>query len=113
MPRAACNPWVAMDVTTDPVLRSRLLRRVHEREVAGHSASSSDVRELVRNSWRRSVAAGVTPDQGAAPMRLTPGEVGDARERSPAERGSFMSFARGSATSLHSSTSSASPNCTQ
>jgi GAF domain len=81
----ACNPWVAMDVTTDPVVRSRLLRRVHEREFAGEAATPPDLRKLVRESWRRSVAAGVTPDQGGAPLRLTPSEVEEARARSPLE----------------------------
>ena len=77
------NPWVAMDVTTDPVARSRMLRRMHERELAGGAAPSSDVRDLVRDSWRRSRAAGVAPDQGAAPVRLTPSELERAQERSP------------------------------
>jgi hypothetical protein len=84
VPGRACNPWVAMDVATDPVVRSRLLRRVHEREFAGEAWSASgDVRELVLSSWRRSVAAGVEPAQGGAPMRLTPSEVDAARARSP------------------------------
>jgi hypothetical protein len=74
---------MAMDVTTDPVVRSRVLRRIHERELADEAASSSDVRELVRTSWRRSLAAGVVPDQGGAPIRLTPGELEHVRERSP------------------------------
>jgi GAF domain len=78
-----CNPWAAMDVTTDPVARSRALRRIHERELAGGAASSSDIRELVRDSWRRSLAAGVAPDQGGAPVLLTPAELEGARERSP------------------------------
>jgi hypothetical protein len=72
-----------MDVTTDPVVRSRLLRRLHERELAGEAPSSSDVRELVRDSWRRSLAAGVAPDQGGAPLRLSAGELERAQERSP------------------------------
>ena len=83
MSSAACNPWVAMDVTTDPVVRSRLLRRAHEREFAGEAGSLRDVRELVRESWRRSLAAGVRPDQGGAPVRLTASELERARERSP------------------------------
>jgi hypothetical protein len=83
VPSAACNPWVAMDVTTDPIVRSRMLRRVHEREFAGEAASPPDVRKLVRESWRRSVAAGVSPDQEGAPLRLTQSEVEEARERSP------------------------------
>jgi hypothetical protein len=74
-----------MDVTTDPVVRSRLLRRVHEREFAGEAGSSRDVRELVRESWRRSLAAGVKPDQGGAPVRLTPNELKRAQESSPLE----------------------------
>jgi len=80
---AACNPWVAMDVTTNPVARSRVLRRLHEREFAGEAGSSPDVRELVRESWRRSLAAGVCPDQVGAPIRLAPSEVEEARARSP------------------------------
>ena len=83
MASVASNPWVAMDVTTDPVARSRLLRRVHERAFAGQAGSSPDVRELVRESWRRSLAAGVTPDQGGATLRLTPSELERAQERSP------------------------------
>jgi GAF domain len=78
----AFNPWVAMDVTTDPVARARRLRRAHERELGGGAASSTDVRELVRNSWRRSLAAGVAPDQGGAPLRMTPSELERAQERS-------------------------------
>ena len=83
MAGAAPNPWVAMDVTTDPVAHSRVLRRLHEREFTGEAWSSGDVRELVRSSWRRSLAAGVDPDQGGAPMRLTPSEVAEARLHSP------------------------------
>jgi hypothetical protein len=72
-----------MDVATDPVARARRLRRAHERELGGGAAPSIDVRELVRNSWRRSLAAGVAPDQGGAPLRMTPNELERARERSP------------------------------
>jgi GAF domain len=85
VPSATCNPWVAMDVTTDPVDRSRVLRRVHEREFAGDAGSSTDVRRVVRDSWRRSLAAGVHPDQGGPPIRLTPSEVEEARVRSALE----------------------------
>jgi len=83
MSSPACNPWVAMDVTTDPVVRSRVLRRVHDAEFSGDAGSSRDVRALVRESWRRSLAAGVRPDQAGAPLRLTPSELERARERSP------------------------------
>jgi hypothetical protein len=56
---------------------------VHEREFAGEAGPSRDVRELVRESWRRSLAAGVRPDQGRAPLRLTPSELERAQECSP------------------------------
>jgi hypothetical protein len=79
----ADNPWLAMDVTTDPVARARRLRRAHERAVTGDAATSIAMRELVRSSWRRSIAAGVAPDQGGAPLRMTPSELAHAKERSP------------------------------
>jgi transcriptional regulator of acetoin/glycerol metabolism len=79
----AFNPWVAMDVTTDPVARARLLRRAHERALGGDATASIDVRELVLGSWRRSLAAGVTPDQGGAPLGMTSSELERAQEHSP------------------------------
>ena len=79
----ALNPWVAIDVATDPVAHARLLRRVHERELAGGSAVATGARGVVLDSWRRSLAAGVAPDQRGAPVRLTAGELEEARERSP------------------------------
>lgn len=82
MAATALNPWVAMDVTTDPLARARLLRRAHERELGGEAATSIDVRELVRQSWRRSLDSGVAPDQGGAPLRMTPVELERAQERS-------------------------------
>lgn len=85
MAGSGCNPWLAMDVTTDPVMRSRVLRRVHERELAGEPSSSTEIRTLVRDSWHRSLAAGVAPDQGGAPLRMTPAELERARQRSPLE----------------------------
>ena len=83
MAAAAPNPWVAIDVSTDPVAHARLLGRVHERELVDESTPSSHVRELVLNSWRRSLAAGVAPDQVGAPLRLTGSELEEARARSP------------------------------
>jgi hypothetical protein len=79
---AARNPWVALGVATDPVAHSRLLRRAHEDGLAG-GPTCSHVRELVLRSWERSMVAGVAPDQIGAPVRLTSGELEEARERSP------------------------------
>lgn len=82
MPGCARNPWLAMDVSTDPVARARLLRRVHERALDDDSPRSG-LRELVVQSWRRSLAAGVRPDAPGAPVSLGPDELAAARERSP------------------------------
>ena len=78
----ALNPWVALDVTTDPVAHSRRLRLAHE-EGAADGRASARLRELVRDSWKRSFEAGVAPDQGGAPVRFATGELEEARERSP------------------------------
>jgi hypothetical protein len=59
------------------------LRRVHERELASRSPGTTDAREVVLESWRRSLAAGVVPDLPGAPVRLTSAELEQARERSP------------------------------
>lgn len=73
------NPWVALDVTTDPVAHARLLRRAHERSLAGGDGTP-DIRELVAASWRRSLAAGVAPGASGAPVLLGEDELEAARE---------------------------------
>jgi hypothetical protein len=80
--RSGRNPWVAVDVATDPVAHARALRRAHERGVAG-AVAPSGVRELVADSWRRSLAAGVAPEALGAPIVLDEAQLGEARERSP------------------------------
>jgi transcriptional regulator of acetoin/glycerol metabolism len=79
----ARNPWVALDVTADPVAHARMLRRAHERGLAASGARPSEVRELVAKSWQRSLAAGVVPDSAGAPVRFGPDELAAAREDSP------------------------------
>lgn len=57
---ATPNPWVALDVFTDPVAHARALARAHERGVSGRAAAVPGVRELVmqtggaasRRGWR-------------------------------------------------------------
>jgi hypothetical protein len=44
----ARNPWVA-DVRTDPVVHARMLRRLHERDVAGDGRPAS--RRVARLQW--------------------------------------------------------------
>lgn len=77
------NPWVAFGVTTDPVAHASALRRAHERGLAPAGASPRDVRGLVFESWKRSLAAGVAPDAVGAPVRLAGDALEGARERSP------------------------------
>ena len=76
------NPWVAIDVSTDPLAHARTLARAHERSLAGAEAPVG-VRALVADSWRRSLAAGVAPEADGAPVVLTDEELASARERSP------------------------------
>jgi transcriptional regulator of acetoin/glycerol metabolism len=75
------NPWLALDVATDPVAHARRLRRAHDRVVNG--GADPDVRNLVAESWRRSLAAGVGPDADGAPLVLREDELEGARESSP------------------------------
>jgi hypothetical protein len=46
------NPWVALDVATDPVAHALRLRRAHENSLAGGIATA-ELRGLVAESWRR------------------------------------------------------------
>ena len=80
---SARNPWVAVGVTTDPVAHAGVLRRAHERGLTTGGAPPRDVRGLVLESWKRSLAAGVAPDAAGAAVRLAGDELERARERSP------------------------------
>jgi hypothetical protein len=83
MSLGARNPWVALDVSTDPVAHSRLLSKLHERTVGSVRRAPRGLRKLVADSWRRSLDAGVAPDAPGAPVLLTGDEVLRARELSP------------------------------
>ena len=76
------NPWVAVDVSTDPVAHARVLARAHERSLAG-AETPVGVRDLVADSWKRSLAAGVAPEAIGPPVVLSDEELERARERSP------------------------------
>lgn len=79
---AGRSPWVAIDVATDPVAHALALRRAHERRISG-AVAPRGVRELVADSWQRSLAAGVAPEATGAPIALARDELEEARERSP------------------------------
>jgi hypothetical protein len=62
------NPWLAVDVTTSPVIRARELRRTWDEFIGnGHLEA---VRLPIAESWRRSQAAGIDPSQSRAPTML-------------------------------------------
>ncbi len=77
------NPWVALDAFTNPVEHARVLSRAHERTISDGAAAHRAVRDLVLASWRRCLAAGVTPDAGGAAVVLSDDELHERRERSP------------------------------
>ena len=83
MAELTLNPWVALDVATDPVAHSRLLRRAHERGVTAADGGRSKMRDLVVQSWQRSLAAGVAPEAPGAPIRLERTDLEAARAASP------------------------------
>lgn len=56
------NPWLATDVLTDPWARARELREDRARFFGAGTANG--VRPLILASWRRSLAAGLLPDDG-------------------------------------------------
>jgi hypothetical protein len=77
------NPWVAFDVSTDPLEHALALSRAHEISMDHGGAAVPDVREIVVQSWRRSLAAGVAPDAPGATTVLPEEELRQRRARSP------------------------------
>jgi transcriptional regulator of acetoin/glycerol metabolism len=87
------NPWIAVDVSTDPLAHARALSRAHERSLDGGSLHPDraeeithavvGVRELVLASWRRSLAAGVVPDARGSAVVLDEGDLAERRTSSP------------------------------
>src|ERR687886_482887 len=79
MPR---NPWLAIDTSTPPAQQAHAVRREWEQFVAdGHV---EQVRGPVRDSWRRSLDAGVDPSGSRlAPTAVAPDEVRARREAHP------------------------------
>src|ERR1700742_1288586 len=74
------NPWLAIDVATAPEQRAREVRRAWERFVGGgrersERGDSAPLRAPIKDSWRRSAAAGVDPSG----LRIAP-IVADADE---------------------------------
>jgi hypothetical protein len=87
------NPWIAVDVSTDPLAHARALSRAHERSLDGGALDASrarrsrrapfEVRDIVLESWRRSLAAGVVPDARGSAVVLDECDLEERRANSP------------------------------
>lgn len=90
---AVRNPWIAVDVSTDPLAHAQALSRAHEQSLDGCSLGPGPleeltpaglgVREIVVESWRRSLAAGVVPDACGSAVLLDEDDLVQRRARSP------------------------------
>jgi hypothetical protein len=83
------NPWLALDLGTDPAERIRQVARAHERFLTGSvddpgPGVSAAVRTVVADSWRRSAGA-VGPDT-TAPIELADDELEAYRAAHPLAR---------------------------
>jgi GAF domain-containing protein len=87
------NPWLALDLGTDPAERIRQVGRAHERFLTGddHGDARGDgrggpqIRSVVADSWKRSAGARVSAD-GTAPIDLGDDELAAYRATHPLAR---------------------------
>ncbi|UQU63925.1 GAF domain-containing protein [Couchioplanes caeruleus] len=78
------NPWLALDLGTDPAERISQVGRAHELFVTGERPVDQ-VRSVVADSWRRSAGALVSPDS-TAPIDLSDGDLEAYRAGHPLSR---------------------------
>ncbi|MEU6327999.1 GAF domain-containing protein [Streptomyces sp. NPDC047049] len=78
------NPWLAMETGTDPVERTRTVRRAHAAFLSDGTVAPP-VRRVVADSWRRSADARAAAD-GAAPIELDEAALGAYRNGHPLAR---------------------------
>jgi len=80
------NPWLALDLGANPAERIRQVGRAHERFMAGaEEPSSSRLRSVVADSWRRSAGALLSADS-TAPIEMADGELDAYRAAHPLAR---------------------------
>ncbi|MDR7279187.1 GAF domain-containing protein [Catenuloplanes atrovinosus] len=77
------NPWLALHLGADPAERIGQIRRAHDAFING--GTTSQVRSVVVDSWRRSAVASVDPDT-TAPTDLTDDELAGYRAAHPLAR---------------------------
>src|SRR6266511_2343199 len=81
------NPWLALDLGTDPAERLRQVGRAHERFLSGHGLTGQQappVRSVVAASWQRSATA-LSADS-TAPIELSDGDLEAYRAAHPLAR---------------------------
>jgi GAF domain len=75
------NPWLAIDVTMDPAVRAREVRRAWEGFFGGSGAAG--MREPIVGSWQRCADAGVRPTGAPSPPLLDRSELLDRWDEHP------------------------------
>lgn len=76
------DEWLAWPVGSDPSVLGRALAVARDAFV-GTGATSSRVRRVVAESWRRSAASGIDPDRDWAPVELCDDALRDSRADHP------------------------------
>jgi hypothetical protein len=76
------NPWTAWPAGADPKALSRKLSLAHDRFVSS-GRTTSQVRTVVADSWRRCVDSGLDPEHALAPLRLLDDELEATRTDHP------------------------------
>lgn len=76
------RPHPAADLTSDPRQQFRVLQQVHDAALSG-SAPTAPARSMIAESWRRSLAAHIDPDDYRPPLVYALDEVADARATHP------------------------------
>ena len=76
------RPRLAESLAPDPREQFRVLQQTHEAELSG-SRSGVPSRSLIAESWRRSLAAHIDPDDFRPPTVYAPDDVADVRSAHP------------------------------
>jgi hypothetical protein len=76
------RPRSAESLATDPREQFRVLKQTYEAELSGSRARVPS-RSLIADSWRRSLAAHVDPDDFRPPLVYAPDDVADVRSAHP------------------------------
>ena len=76
------RPRPAVSLATDPREQFRVLKQTYEEELSGSRARVPS-RSLIADSWRRSLAAHIDPDDYRPPTVYAPGDVAEVRSGHP------------------------------